>query len=288
MRGAAENACKDMRVAREAGYMIRGGREGRERLRLITRVLAPATSALLDRVGIPEDAACLDVGSGGGDVTLELARRALAGRVLGIDLDAAKLEIARAEAHDAGIVNVEYRRDDLFSADLPGGFDVVHARFVLSHLVDPQAAAVALVRALRPGGTLVVTDIEKRAAFCWPPHRSFARYVDLYSATARARGGDPDIGPRLPSLLARAGCRPVHVHVEQPVGREPEGYERDVKLTAPITLEGIADAAVASGIATRSEVEAIVDDLFRLAADGETVMSTPRMVQAWGSRPIDV
>ena len=278
---------QDVRVARDSAYIIRGGHEGRERLRLVTRVLAPATSALLDRVGIPEDAACLDVGSGGGDVTLELARRAPAGHVLGIDLDDAKLEIARAEAQDAGVANVEYRRMDLFSADLPGGFDVIHARFVLSHLVDPQAAAVALVRALRPGGTLVVTDIEKRAAFCEPPHRSFDRYIELYSVAARSLGADPDIGPRLPSILARAGCGPVHVHVEQPVGRESEGYEGDVKLTAPITLEGIADAVVASGIAARSEVDAIVDDLFRLAADGETVMSAPRMVQAWGRRPID-
>jgi hypothetical protein len=40
-------------------------------------------------------------------------------------------------------------------------------------------------------------------------------------------------------------------------------------------------------MAERDEVEAIVDDLFRLAADGETVMSAPRMVQAWGRRPID-
>ena len=71
------------------------------------------------------------------------------------------------------------------------------------------------------------------------------------------------------------------------MGRESEGYEGDVKLTAPITLEGIADAVVSSGIAARSEVDAIVDDLFRLAADGETVMSAPRMVQAWGRRPID-
>ena len=278
---------QDVRVARDSAYIIRGGHEGRERLRLVTRVLAPATSALLDRVGIPEDAACLDVGSGGGDVTLELARRAPAGHVLGIDLDDAKLEIARAEAQDAGVANVEYRRMDLFSADLPGGFDIVHARFVLSHLVDPQAAAGALVRALRPGGTLAVTDIEKRAAFCEPPHRSFDRYIELYSVTARARGADPDIGPRLPSILARAGCSPVHVHVEQPVGMAPEGYEGDVKLTAPITLESIADSVASSGAAERSEVEAIVDDLCRLAADGDTVMSAPRMVQAWERRPID-
>ena len=89
-------------MARESTYIIRGGLEGRERLRLVTRVMAPSTTELLDSVGVALDADCLDVGCGGGDVTLELARRAHAGRVVGIDLDEAKLEIARAEAREAG------------------------------------------------------------------------------------------------------------------------------------------------------------------------------------------
>ena len=125
---------------------MRGGPEGRERLRLVTRVMAPATTALLDRVGIADDANCLDVGCGGGDVTLELASRAREGRVVGLDLDEAKLEIARAEARAAGVDNVEYRSGGLRSAELGAGYDVVHVRFVLSHLVDPQAIGRASCR----------------------------------------------------------------------------------------------------------------------------------------------
>ena len=53
-----------------------------------------------------------------GDVTLELARRAHAGRVVGIDLDEAKLEIARAEAREAGADNIDYRCQDLRNPDL--------------------------------------------------------------------------------------------------------------------------------------------------------------------------
>jgi SAM-dependent methyltransferase len=269
----------------ESTYIIRGGPEGRERLRLVTRVMAPATRALLDRVGVADDAACLDVGCGGGDVALELARRARAGRVVGLDLDEAKLEIARAEAREAGVDNVEYRWQDLRSADLGAGYDLVHVRFVLSHLADPQGAVDCLVGALRPGGVLVVTDIEKTATICEPSHPSFARYIELYVLAARARGVDPDIGPRLPAVLASAGCRPVHVNVAQPVGRRPDGYEGDVKLTAAVTLESIADAILTLGLAERGELDAIVDDLYRLAADDETLIGTPRMVQAWGNRP---
>lgn len=171
-----------MRVERGSTYIMRGGPEGRERLRLVTRVMAPATTALLDRVGVADDANCLDVG-------------------------------------------------------------------------------------------------------CEPPHRSFARYIELYVLAARSRGVDPDIGPRLPAILAGAGCSPVHVNVAQPVGRRPDGYEGDVKLTAPITLETIAATILTLGLAEQEELDATVDDLYRLAADDETLIGAPRMVQAWGYRP---
>jgi SAM-dependent methyltransferase len=272
-------------VARESTYIIRGGPEGRERLRLVTRVMAPSTTELLDRVGVAHDADCLDVGCGGGDVTLELARRAHAGRVVGLDLDEAKLEIARGEARTAGVDNIDYRCQDLRNLDPEPAYDVVHARFVLSHLADPQAAVDGLVRVLRPGGALIVVDIEKAATLCEPPHPSFKRYIELYALAARARGVDPDIGPRLPAILAAAGCQDVRVNVVQPVGRQPKGYEGDVKLTAPVTLESIADAILALDLAERRELDSLADDLYRLAADDETLISTPRMFQAWGQRP---
>jgi ubiquinone/menaquinone biosynthesis C-methylase UbiE len=68
-------------------YVIRGGVEGRERLRILGRVMHPTTRALLDRVALREGMTCLDVGCGGGDVTLEIARIVgPAGHVLGIDV----------------------------------------------------------------------------------------------------------------------------------------------------------------------------------------------------------
>ena len=77
-------------------YVIRGGVQGRERLRLLSDVMGPSTRALLARSGIPPGATCLDVGCGGGDVTVELARAAgPTGRAIGVDLDEVALELAR-------------------------------------------------------------------------------------------------------------------------------------------------------------------------------------------------
>ena len=109
--------------------------------------------------------------------------------------------------------------------------------------------------------------------------------MELYTLAARARGVDPDIGA---AILADAGCRPVRVNLVQPVGGQPKGYEGDVKLTAPVTLESIADAILAQDVVEREELDSLVDDLYRLAADDETLIGTPRMVQAWGYRPVEL
>ena len=91
-------------------YLIRGGIEGRERLRVLARVMRPTTLPLLERAGVTAGMRCLDVGCGGGDVTLRpgLARRDHRS-VVGVDLDATKIELARGDAEQAEVTNVEFR-----------------------------------------------------------------------------------------------------------------------------------------------------------------------------------
>jgi SAM-dependent methyltransferase len=273
-------------MSAEHRYMIRGGLEGRERLRVLARVMHPTTTLLFDRVGVAEGSRCLDAGCGGGDVTMELARRARpAGWVVGIDMDEAKLALAREEAGRAAVANVEYLTADLLARKLEPEFDVVYTRFLLTHLADPAGAAGKLVGSLRPGGVVIVEDCDFTGSFCHPDDDAYNRYVDLYTQTGLARGGDPNIGPRLPGILRGAGCEAIEVTVVQPSGLEPTGYEGDAKLVSALTMENIADATVAEGLATREEVDSVIDGLYRLAADPRTLMGIPRIVQAWGRRP---
>ena len=58
-------------------YVIRGGQEGKRRLEVLARVMWPATFQLLKTAGIREGMICLDLGCGGGDVTIEVARPGL-------------------------------------------------------------------------------------------------------------------------------------------------------------------------------------------------------------------
>jgi SAM-dependent methyltransferase len=255
-------------------YVIRGGVAGRERLRLLARVVQPTTRALLERAGVRAGMACLDVGCGGGDSSLELARLVgPQGRVVGIDLDATKIELARREA----MAPCEFHVAAADSGGPEAAFDVVYARFLLTHLRDPASVLRAMLARLRPGGLVVVEDIDFRGHFCEPPLWAFQRYVELYTAVVRRRGADPEIGPRLPGLLLDAGCAQVETQVVQPAG-----IRGDVKQVASATLDNIAEALIDAGLATADEIASIGERLAVAAADARTLMSLPRIVQAWG------
>jgi SAM-dependent methyltransferase len=240
--------------------------------------MRPTTIAAVDQVGISPGDLCLDVGCGGGDVTVELARRvAPHGRAIGLDIDEVKLHLARAEAQ--GVPNVEFRKAD---SDAPFGdaeFDLVYARFLLSHLSDPAATLHRMHAALKPGGQVLVEDIDFSAQFSHPENQSLSRYREIYTRVVRRRGGDPHIGPRLPALLLDAGFTNVCLNVFQLAALEGE-----VKLLSPMTMESIADAAVADRLATREECGRLVAELYDLACNPRIVVGIVRVVQAWGRR----
>jgi hypothetical protein len=134
-------------------------------------------------------------------------------------------------------------------------------------------------RVLQPGGVVIAEDIDFTGYFCYPDAAALWRYVELYTQAVRRRGGDPNIGPRL--LLLDVGFERVQMNVVQPAGTEGE-----VKLLNPITMENIADSVLAEGLATRNEVERVIAELYELSRDSRTVVSVPRVVQAWGYRPL--
>src|SRR5262249_48509776 len=114
------------------GYVLRGGEEGAERLRLLGRVVGPTTEGLLCRGGVGDGRRCLDAGCGLGVVTRELARRVgPRGQAVGVDLDGRALELARRDAAEQGLPAVFRAGGVLELADGPA-YDIAYARFLLS------------------------------------------------------------------------------------------------------------------------------------------------------------
>ena len=153
----------------------------------------------------------------------------------------------------------------------------MYARFLLSHLADPASLLTTLRRHLRPGGVIVVEDIDFRGHLAEPDCPALARFVALYTRSVRSGGADPNIGPRLPGLLRDAGLADVGMALSHPVA-----LEGGLKLLTCITLESIADAVLADGLATLDELQATIDELAAFARDTHTVLAGPRVFQAWG------
>jgi len=261
-------------------YVIRGGQEGKRRLEILARVMWPTTFQLLKRIGVCEGMFCLDLGCGGGDVAIGIARLVGAkGRVVGIDMDSIKLGAARQEAARQGLSHVEFRDGNVLEWSEESAYDLIYARFLLTHLRDRDVLVARMRRALRPGGVLAVEDIDFTGYFCHPSNDAFNRYVELYRAVVLLRGGDPDIGPKLHNLLFQAGFQSVSLHLVQPVHVDQEGKE--ICLS---TLVNIAEAVLAEGITQEAELSAVISELERFTLDATTIVGFPRVFQAWGRR----
>jgi SAM-dependent methyltransferase len=259
-------------------YILRGGVAGRERLRILSRVMRPTSLALLQRAGIRPGMACLEIGCGGGDLAFDMARIVgSSGTVAGIDFDQQELDLAKNEAAVLKLDNLKFRLADITESELASEFDLAHARFLLTHLPDPAEAVARMRRALRPRGVIVLEDIDFRGHFSYPESPALARFVELYMELARRSGRDPIIGPRLPALLIDAGLQDVQMNVVQPAGLSGE-----VKLMNPITMESIGDKIVAEGLASAAEVADVVAALYHFARTPGTVASLPRIIEAWG------
>lgn len=262
-------------------YVIRGGVAGRARLRLLALALQPTTERLMAAAGVGIGMHCWDVGCGGGDVSCLLARLVgPTGRVVATDLDRKILSLAQQEAVAQCLDQIDFQPSDIRSGPPDDTFDVVYARFLLTHLPNAAAALAAMRSVLRPGGRIAVEDIDFAGHFCYPPAEAFDRFVDLYSQVVQRRGGDPFIGPRLPSLLQDAGFAQVHMQVVQPAS-----LDADVKLLNLLTLENIAASVMADGLATADELDQLIAEWRGLVEDGRTVMSITRIIQAWGYQP---
>jgi predicted O-methyltransferase YrrM len=263
-------------------YAIRGGRSGRERLRVLSHILQTGTLNFLDRVGLRPGMTCMDVGCGGGDVTRELARRiGSRGRVVGLDMDSTQLEIVRAESAAQNITNADYRVVDV--NDPPGNFgdfDLVYTRFLLCHLKAPTSVLSWMAGCLKPGGVLAVEDCDFTGHFCYPPQPAFDRYVELCGEVMRRRGGDPNIGLKLPQMVTDAGLIIGGVAVAH-----PSDVDGDVKLLNALTMENIAESVLSDGLAISEEVDHLVSALNASAHDKATFASMTRTIQVWARKP---
>lgn len=135
------------------------GKRWAERDDTMARLLAPLGEALLDHARVEGALQALDIGCGGGSQSLALAKRLGPGaNVLGVDVSAPLLEVARRAALDADVTmaKLDFLRADAAEYSFEAAsFDLLFSRFGVMFFADPTVAFANLRQACRPGARLV-------------------------------------------------------------------------------------------------------------------------------------
>jgi SAM-dependent methyltransferase len=147
-----------------------------------------------------------DLGAGEGWLSQLLARRAE--KVIAVDNSPKMVAFGRTEAKKKGIANLEYRLGDLAAPPIPAAsIDMVILSQALHHTANPQQAVAAAAKLLRPGGRLIVLDLNQH---------QFDQARELY--------GDYWLGfseADLRDWLAAAGLKEIDVQLLTPEDEPP-------------------------------------------------------------------
>ncbi|HYS53743.1 MAG TPA: methyltransferase domain-containing protein [Thermoanaerobaculia bacterium] len=195
----------------ESVYIHGTAAEEQRRLSLLNDVLL--NNASLREMALHGHERIIDFGSGLGQFTRAMARAVPRGHVVGIERNEEQLAGAtRLAAAEDEAKLVEFRRGDVLNLELPraewGSFDVAHARFILEHVPDPLRVVQTMVRAVKPGGRIVLADDDHGVLRLWPEPPGINDLWNAYIRTYDRIGNDPYVGRRLVSLLHEGGAIP--------------------------------------------------------------------------------
>jgi SAM-dependent methyltransferase len=256
-------------------------REARARMAALAAQHNDATFRYLEKCGIALGWNCLEIGAGDGSVARWMAARVgPPGRVLATDIDP-RFVMQDGSANPA---NMDVRVHDIVTDSLPVGvYDLIHARLVLVWLPARLTVLDKLVKALRPGGWLLIEDYDTQLV---PPELAapdptaaakFAKMKDALLELMSRRGLAHTYARELHHRLRERGLMQVESHgaIAAFAGGSPGADLQQANFRQ------VHNAAIEAGLVTKAEFE----EAMLLLSDPQFTDFTPTMFSAMGRKP---
>ena len=267
-----------MNEQRQQDYVLGTNDEEIARLQLQHEVWRPQVLDVWRRAGFGPGQTILDIGSGSGNASLDLARLVgPRGRIIALDKSRRFLDVVDARARAAGLSNISTYGCDLDRDSLPAvAADGVWNRWVMSFTSGPRDLIARIHQSLRPGGVFVLHEYFDYGTWrTAPPSAEIEMFVRTVMETWRESGGEPDLGLRLPVWLDELGfevqqLRPI-VEVAGPAEPKWRRLEAFIESGRHL-LESL-------GALTAAQSMAIGGALADLAADPRARMFTPALLE---------
>jgi len=195
--------------AQEPSYALSTGKQDEVRLTILNEIHNPSSLAKLN---LSTGLRILTIGCGIGLLELEMVKKAIpSGYVLGTDISIEQILIAQQNCNSE---NLEYRQMDVMNIDqIPGTFDRIHCRYVLTHLPWEKILNIIplLYSKLAPGGFLLLEESSTRnSLFCEPPHPGYDLWKIIVSKQFASQKSNISPGLRILQYVQEQGYQVLY------------------------------------------------------------------------------
>lgn len=232
-------------------YLMEDAREAR---RLAEKVQPMEWISRYLRTYVQEPQRMLDVGCGPGVIVQALAEAYPESEVCGLDASADRL--AEGQRRCEHIPNVRWCQSNAMSMVLPSAsFDLVFSRFLFEYLPHRDQALQEMIRVCRPGGLIVLQDLDGQLMWHDPPDEELDHVLQGIRVHLENAGFDPFVGRKLYALAYAAGLQDIMVQAESyhliPGRIDDENYrlwELKLDIALPVITQAVGSVDMAQRV----------------------------------------